>query len=122
MLDVDEAHRQITTEITQTRQKEMKDLVAMKRHQRHQAEQRLPDALKHYKAAGLDVTKLEAYHETMAKERADELAQIKKQHAGKPNEPKVLDPEHFRAAALDAAIAPADARELPPAWAAVFST
>lgn len=122
MLDVDEAHRRITTEITQTRQKEMKDLVALKRQQRSQAEQRLPDALKHYKAAGLDVTKLEAYHETMAKERADELAQIKKQHAGKPNEPKVLEPEHFRAAALDAAIAPADARELPPAWAAVFST
>lgn len=122
MIDLDETHRRLTTEITQAREKEMKEFVAEKQRQRKAAELRLAEGLKRYKAAGLDVTKLEAFRQEQEKGRAQELDDVKKRYAAKATEPKVIAPETFRAAALEAAIAPADACDLPPSWAAVFST
>jgi hypothetical protein len=122
LLDIEEVHKRITSEITESRENEMKEFVATKRMQASVAEQRAADRLKRTKTAGLDVAKLESLQSELTDERQKELDEIKKKYAAKPTEPKVLSPLDFRARALDAAITPEGTRELPPSWAAVFST
>jgi hypothetical protein len=122
MIDLETTHERLTQEITESRQKQVKEFVAAKRQRQEREAASVTEALKRYKAIGLDVTKLEALNEEHAKRRAGELDEVKKKYAAKANEPKVLAPADFRATALAAAVAPAEARHVPPAWAAVFST
>jgi len=122
VLNVEEAHQRITSEITESRDKEMREFVTRKQEQRKTAEAHRKKALEQRRKAGIDVDKLEASHAEFEKEQKRELDQIKKKFAGKEGEPKILQPHDFRKAAFEAAISPENVRELPPAWAAVFST
>ena len=120
--NVEELHKRIVTEINETREKEMRDFVTQKRERVQKADKEAQEELARQKEAGLDVDKLKAKHEERTKARKRELDEIKKKYAAKEEEPKIIAPEDFRARALDAAIAPSEARSLPPAYAAVFST
>jgi hypothetical protein len=119
---VEELHKRIVTEINETREKEMRDFVSEKRERVQKADKEAEEELQRQKDAGLDVDKLKANHEERSKARKRELDEIKKKYAAKEEEAKIIAPEDFRARALDAAIAPSEARSLPPAYAAVFSS
>jgi hypothetical protein len=120
--NVDELHKRIVTEINETREKEMRDFVAEKRERVQKADKEAQEELRRQKEAGLDVDKLKASHEEKSKARKQELDAIKKKYAAKEDAPKIIAPEDFQTRALDAAIAPSEARSLPPAYAAVFSS
>jgi hypothetical protein len=122
VLNVDEAHQRITSEITESREKEMREFVAQKQEQQKAAEGHRKKALEDRRKAGIDVDKLEASHAEFEKARKQELDTIRKQYAGKEDEPKVLRPDDQRRAAFEVALSPEGAAQLPPAWAAVFST
>ena len=122
MINVEETHQRLTREIAERETKEMKEFVAAKRADRADAEKRLPEATKRFKAAGIDATKMDAYVKDQAATRAKELDAIKKKYAAKPNEPKVIAPEITRSLSLDAALQPGDARGLVPAWAGIYSS
>jgi hypothetical protein len=120
--NVEELHKRIVSEINETREKEMRDFVAEKRERVQKADKEAEQELDRQRESGLDVDKLKAAHEEKGKQRKRELDEIKKKYAAKEEEPKIIAPEDFRARALDAAIAPSEARSLPPAYAAVFSS
>ncbi len=120
--DVEQLHKRIVSEITETRSKEMEDFVVHKRERREAADKEAKEEFDRQKEAGIDVDKVQKSHKLLEDRRKKELDEIKKKHAAKAEEPKIFAPEDFRARAIDAAIAPMEARSLPPAYAAVFST
>lgn len=120
--DVEQLHSRIVSEIAETRNKEMKDFVADKRQQREKADKEAKLEFDRQKEAGIDVEKVQKSHKLQEDQRKKELDEIKKTYAAKAEEPKVIAPEDFRARGIDAAIAPLEARSLPPSYAAVFST
>jgi hypothetical protein len=122
MINVEETHQRLVREIGERETQGMKDFVVEKKADRAAAEAKLPEAIKRYKAAGIDVAKLDAAHKAHADVHAKELDEIKKKYAAKANEPKVIAPEITRAHSLDAAIHPPEAGALVPAWAGVFSS
>lgn len=120
--DVEQLHKRIVSEINETRNKEMEDFVVEKRQRREKGDKEAKQELERQKEAGLDVEKLQESHKQLEDQRKKELDEIKKKYAAREEEPKIIAPEDFRARAIDAAIAPIEARMLPPAHAAVFST
>jgi hypothetical protein len=120
--DVEPLHKRIVSEINETRNKEMADFVAAKRQRREKGDKEAEQEFERQKQAGLDVDKLRAAHKEREQQRQKELDDIKKKYAAKAEEPKIIAPEDFRARGMDAAIAPLEARSLPPSYAAVFST
>lgn len=120
--DVEQLHKRIVSEINETRNREMEDFVADKRQLREKADKEAEEELKRQKEAGIEVEKLQQSRKRLEDQRKKELDEIKKKHAAREEEPKIFTPEDFRARAIDAAIAPMEARSLPPAHAAIFST
>lgn len=122
MINVEETHQRLTTELTERETREMKEFIAAKKADRAAAEKLIPDAVKRAKDAGIDSARMDAFHKEQGEARQKELDAIKKRYAAKANEPKVIAPEITRAASLDAALQPDEARGLVPAWAAVYSS
>lgn len=120
--DVAELHKRVVGEIGETRDKEMKDFVSRKNDERKRADKEAAEELKRQKETGVDVDKHEQSHRKQAESRKKELDEIRKRYAAKEDEPKIIAPEDFAARGLDAAMAPADVKALPPSHAAVFST
>ena len=122
MINVEETHQRLVREIDERETQRMKDFVSANRAARAAADAKLPEAVKRYKAAGMDVAKLDAAHQVQADLHAKELDEIKKKYAAKASEPKVIGPEITRARSLDAALHPPESGALVPAWAAVYSS
>jgi hypothetical protein len=122
MINVEETHQRLVREIEERETQRMKDFVARKKAARAEAEATLPEAIKRYKAAGMDVTKLDAAHQANVDARAKQLDEIKKRYAAKASEAKVIAPEITRAQSLDSALDPPESAALVPAWAGVFSS
>jgi hypothetical protein len=120
--NVQELHQRIVAEINETRNNEMKEFVAQKKQRVDEGDKEAAKEFERQREAGIDVDKLKKSHEQQFESRKKELDEIKKKHAAKEEEPKIIAPEDFQARAFDAAIAPAEARALPPAYAAVFSS
>jgi hypothetical protein len=120
--DIEQLQKRIVTEIDETRKKEMADFIAEKKQIREKADKEAKEELERQRDAGIDVDKLLKSQKDKDEKRKKELDEIKKKYAAKEGEPKIFAPEDFRARAIDAAIAPMEARSLPPAHAAVYST
>jgi|SRR5215207_4023342 len=120
--DVAELHKRVVGEIGETRDKEMGDFVSRKSEERKRADKDAAEELKRQKDAGVDVDKHEESHRKQAEARKRELDEIRKRYSARESEPKIIAPEDFVARGLDAALAPADVKALPPSYAAVFST
>lgn len=122
MASLDELHKQITDSIGEERQAEMADFIAAKRETNEAATKKAADALEQLKATGIDLGPYNSFHKKLAEERSQSLEVIRKKYAGDANDPKKIEPEHFRELALNASLAPRDTLALPPSYAAVFST
>ncbi len=122
MINVEKTHQRLVQELEERETQKMKEFIAQKKATRAAAEQKIPEAVKRYKAAGMDVDKLDAFHQEQADAHAKDLDQIKKKYAARAEEPKVIAPDVTRARSLASALHPEDARELVPAWAAVYSS
>jgi hypothetical protein len=123
MINLEETHQRLTSEIAEEREREMKEFVAENAEVHAREEQHLANGRKQATAAGIDVAKMESYYKTLTGQRDKELDAIKKKYAASSNEPKVIAPQDFRAMALDAALQPGvEGRFLPPAWAGIYST
>lgn len=121
MKDLEELHARITKEITDSRNKEMADLVARNRGERQAADKRAAAAAEHAKSGGADIEKLRGHYKTVEAERAKELDAIKKRYAADPAGLTRIAPAEFQEHSLEVAVDPRTAA-LVPSFAAVFSS
>src|SRR5215210_622988 len=122
MINVEETHQRLVHELEERETRRMKEFVDRKKAGRAAGEEKVPEALKRYREAGIDVDKLEAFHKEQAEGRKKDLDQIKKKYSAGANEAKVIAPEVTRARSLESAIHAGDAKAVVPAWAAVYSS
>jgi len=122
MKDINELHKQIVGEITEERNKGVAAFLTAKREANTAAHNKHAQAMEHFRAMGVNLSKYEAFHNALAADNANQLKGIKDKYAAEPSALKIIDPELSMERALNAAITPGADRILPPAYAAIFST
>src|SRR5262249_55611242 len=85
------------------------------------AQKKQAQAMEHFKAMGVNLSKYEAFHNALVADNANQLKGIKDNYAAEPSASKIIAPAQSMEIALNAAIT-SGVRILPPAYAAIFST
>jgi hypothetical protein len=122
MNDLDELHQQLTHEIGNQRSRELADFIETKRAANQTSEMKAAQAAEQLAAMGFSADKLETLHSRLASDDAKELQAIRAKYVGETAFLENPEPEDFTRAARDAAFATDGTRDLPPSYAAVFST
>lgn len=122
MNNLEELHQKIVREIDEERKKDIADFLSAKRQANESAARKEAEALKQFKAMKFDIRKFNAFHSILGSDNETALEKIRKKYVTDESEQKKVSPEHFRALALRAALLPNATRDLPPAYAAVYST